>query len=324
MTINGNGGDDYVNRLLSYFKQKFVEKIKEVSQVRENVFIVKTIKNMYMLKGYSSNHKLKLQEVFTATLRNEGFNHSYIFLQEPIKEPLIFEGTYFGCMEYIEPGKRPFTFQSYKSRMEGLELLEEFHQTTALIAPRYRTLIPIGDIQEKWKERIHTFSKNTYYLRYFLKEHFIYEILDWGNWSLSGLNEKSAFFSQEPDVILHGDVAHHNFLREKSGDLKLIDFDLISIGPEYLDILQYANRILPSIDWSFDFLVKHKQINKYLNEKPFLYALAYPTDIYREWNRLIREKNLTDTYKCKQVMELMLEQFYLRRKFVLKLQELVK
>lgn len=323
MTIKRDGGDDYLNRLLSYFKQQFIEKIKQVTQVRSNIFFVETEKNAYMVKGYSSNQKLKLQEAFCTTLRNEGFQHSYLFLQEPLKEPLFFEGKYFGCMEYLQASDKSFSFQSFKNRMDGLMLLEEFHQITALIAPRYKTLISKYDLQEKWNERLSLFSKNTYYLRFFLKEPFINEMMNWAEWSLNGIKENEEFFLKQPSLILHGDVAHHNFLRGKSGELKLIDFDLISLGPGCLDILQYSNRILPSLDWSFDFLANHKPIQKYLDEKAFLYALAYPTDILREWNRLIREKKLTDPYKCKQVMELMLGQFYLRKNFVKRLQTLL-
>ena len=321
MTTKKRGGDDYFNRLLSYFNQKFKEIIIEMVPIREAVFLVKTEKKTYIVKGYSSNRKLKLQEVFTATLRNEGFKKSYIYLQDPLKEPLFFEGKYFGCMEYIKPNEKSFSYRTYNNRMEGLELLEEFHQITATIVPRYNTLLSFSKIQAKWTERSNIFSENRKMLSYFLQDPFINEMLEWANWSLEGMKELDGFFLKDPHVILHGDVAHHNFLRDSKGRLNLIDYDLISIGPECIDFLQYANRILPFIDWSFEYLSKHKQIQKYLNEKAFLYALAFPADIFREWNRLIRENTNYNSYKYKQVMELTLDQFYLRRKFVKKLKD---
>jgi thiamine kinase-like enzyme len=321
MTIKKRGGDDYFNRLLSYFREQFKEKIVKMVKIREAVFLIRTEKNKYIVKGYSSNRKLVLQETFTATLRNEGFTKSYIYLQAPYKEPLFFEGKYFGCIEYIKPNEKSFSYRTYKNRAEGLELLEEFHHSTAAIEPRYRTLISTSDIQAKWTERSNIFSNNTSLIRYFLKDPFIDEMLDWSNWSLDGMKENCELFLKEPHVILHGDVAHHNFLRDSKGGLNLIDFDLISIGPECLDILQFANRILPHIDWSFEFLAHHKQIHKYLNERAFLYALAFPADIFREWNRMVREKALSDPYKYNQVVELTLGQFYLRRQFVKKLKK---
>jgi thiamine kinase-like enzyme len=321
MTIKKIGGDDYFNRLLSYLNHQFKEKITKMVKIREAVFLIETEKKKYIVKRYSSNHKLILQETFTATLRKEGFTKSYIYLQSPLKEPMSFEGKYFGCIEYIKPNEKSFSYRTYKNRMEGLGLLEEFHRITASIAPRYKTLLSISDIQAKWTERSTIFSENTTLLRYFMKEPFIDEMLDWANWSLNGMKENGDLFVKAPHVILHGDVAHHNFLRDSKGILNIIDFDLISIGPECLDILQYANRILPLIDWSFEFLANHKQIKKYLNEKAFLYALAFPSDIFREWNRMIREKSLSESHKYNQVVELTLSQFYLRRQFVKKLKE---
>jgi hypothetical protein len=324
MTTKKKGGDDYFNRLLTYLNYQFKEKITKMVKIREAVFLIETEKKKYIVKGYSSNRKLFLQETFTATLRKEGFTKSYIYLQTPLTEPLFFEGKYFGCMEYIKPNEKSFSYRTYKNRVEGLELLEEFHRITALIVPRYKSLLSTSDIQAKWVERSNIFSENTTLLRYFLKEPFIDEMLDWANWSLNGIKENGDLFLNNPPVILHGDVAHHNFLRDSKGLLNLIDFDLISIGPKCLDILQYANRILPFIDWSFEFLSNHKQIQNHLNEKAFLYALAFPADIFREWNRMIREKTNLDSYKHKQVMELTLDQFYLRRQFVEKLRDKIR
>lgn len=149
-------------------------------------------------------------------------------------------------------------------------------------------------------------------------------MLAWAEWSLAGMEKFQQFFKKEPYVILHGDVAHHNFLRDGNGTLRLIDFDLISIGPASYDYLQYANRILPYIDWSFDKLVQYPQIRRFLKEKAFLYALAYPADIFREWNRMIREKSYSDNMKFKQVMDLTINQFYARKKFIEHLKKILK
>lgn len=324
MTFNNRGGDDYFDRLLCFLDGQFNKKITKMVQLRDTVFLVKTKKETYVVKAYSSNRKLTLQEAFTATLRKEGFTKSYLYLDHSKQSPPIFEGKFFGCMEYLEPSEKTFNYRSYKNQSEGLDLLKEFHMVTSSIVSRYSTLVPKIDIEEKWIERFDKFKKNIPVIRYFLKEPFINEMLDWANWSLSGMKEDQELFLAEPHVILHGDVAHHNFLRTSSGELKLIDFDLICIGPECIDLLQYANRILPHISWSYDFLGKHKQIEKYLDKKTFLYALAFPADIFREWNRHLREKSVSNPQNYKQVIELTLEQFYLRRQFVKKLKERIK
>jgi thiamine kinase-like enzyme len=322
-TINKKGDDDYFDRLLSYFQSEFNEKIIQMVPIRKSVIFLRTDKNNYVIKGYHTNSRLRLQEAFTTTLKKEGFKKTYMFLTSPAREQLFFEGTYFGCMEYIPPNKAVFSFQTDKNRKEGIELLEQFHQTTSSFESRYRTLLPKGHLIEKWTERLNVFSNNLPYIGYFINERFISEMLSWAKWSLEGMENNRVFFQKEPKIILHGDVAHHNFLRDTQGQLNLIDFDLISIGPASFDYLQYANRILPYIDWSFERLASLKQINKYLHEEAFLFALAYPADIFREWNRTIREKTYTDPSKYKQVMDLSINQFYARKKFIDHIKELV-
>jgi Phosphotransferase enzyme family len=322
-TFKHTGDDDYFIRLLSYFRSQFHEDIVEMVPFRKSVILLNTEKNTYMVKGYSNDHRLKLQEAFTATLKKEGFARTYNFVHPPVKEPLFFAGKHFGCMEYLVPNKMAFTFHTQKNRLEGIELLEQFHRVTATFEARYRTLVPKGSIIGKWMDRAKLFSNNLTLLRYFINESYLSEMLGWANWSLKGMEQHRSFFTNEPYVILHGDVAHHNFLRDKAGNLNLIDFDLISIGPESLDYLQYANRILPFLDWSSDRLKHFPKVETLLNEKAFLYALAYPADIFREWNRLIREKTYTDHGKFQQVMDLSIGQFYSRKKFIDSLKEMM-
>jgi hypothetical protein len=320
MTFKQKGDDDYFIRLLSYLRSQFKENIVEMVPYRKSVIRLKTDKSSYMLKGFHTNKRLRLQEAFTATLRKEGFSKTYLFVHPQIKEPLFFEGTYFGCMEYIPPNRIPFSFQSQKNRQEGLELLEQYHQVTSSFESRYRTLIPKGIIIEKWRDRGKTFSSNISTLKYFINDKVLADMINWAQWSLSGMEKNRSMFLNEPFCILHGDVAHHNFLRDSNGVLHLIDFDLISIGPASLDYLQYANRILPSLDWSFDRLAQFPHYKDLLNEKAFLHALAYPADIFREWNRLIREGSYRDHKKYNQVMDLTTGQFYSRQKFIDRLQ----
>jgi hypothetical protein len=316
MTFNQKGDDDYFIRLLSYLRSKFKENIVEMVPFRKNVILIKTDKNTYMIKGFQSNKRLQLQEAFTATLRKEGFLKTYLFVHPQLIDPLFFEGSYFGCMEYIPPNKIPFSFHSQKNMHEGLELLEQFHFITSTFETRYRTIIPRGMIFKKWRERRKTFSSNISHLKYFVNEAFITELMDWANWSLTGMTKDPSLFINEPFCVLHGDVAHHNFLRDSKGIVHLIDFDLISIGPPSLDYLQYANRILPNLDWSIDRLAQFSTFEKLLDKKEFLFALAFPADIFREWNRLIREGSYRDQNKYNHVMDLTIGQFYSRKRFV--------
>ena len=102
------------------------------------------------------------------------------------------------------------------------------------------------------------------------------------------------------------------------------DFDLISVGPVMADYLQYANRILPFLNWSLPSLTSFQGISPYFQQKIFLYALAFPTDIFREWNRLIKDRTYQESNKVRSTYHLTLHQFDQRREFVRELKRLVK
>lgn len=320
-TIKKRGDDVYFNRLLTYFQNQFKGKIKKFSPIRQYVFYVETTKSRLIIKGYPSFNRLRLQETFTSTLLSEGFHDTYSFIHPTGNEPLMLDNMYYGCIEYIEPHKKNFSFHSQRERREGLDLLREFHHVTEAFEKRYRTLLPKAQLLKKWQERAQFFEKNHTFLHYFLKNDVLEELRNWSNWSIDGMEKNSGYFVDEPYVILHGDVAHHNFLRDSSGGLKLIDFDLISIGPECVDIIQYVNRILPSLDWSLKDLQKYDQIKKRMKDRAFLFSLAYPADIFREWNRIIKDKMHTNTAHTQQVLDLTLKQFHLRQKFYTKLRK---
>jgi len=313
-TINNKGDDDYFTRLLSYFRTQFHENIVQMVPIRKKVLLLKTDNNTYIVKGYHSNNRLKLQETFSRTLENEGFLKTYQFFNLGWNEPLFFEGTYYGCIEYIQPSKIPFSFQTHRNRLEGLELLAQYHEVTKKFVSRYCRLIPKSQLINKWKDRAELFSENQSFMKYFINEKYLAEMMEWAEWAINGMEQHHSYFVDEPHVILHGDVAHHNFLRDTAGVLHLIDFDLISIGPEQLDYLQYANRILPYLDWSYDRLMNFSQYENF-QDSAFLYALGYPADIFREWNRMIREKSYTNPKKMNQIMDLTIGQFYARKKF---------
>lgn len=315
-TVN-NAGDDLVqNRLLSYLHDQLPFKIEELKPIRKKVYFLRTQQRSYILKGFSSYHRLKLQEAFTSSLMKEGFSKTYIFYEVAKEPPLFFDRTYYGCMEYLPPSKEVFTYYLKTDRLKGLELLKKFHDTTEKLVSRYRTVVPAYRQADKWRERATLFLNNLPVVRYFVQKEIINELLAWADWSLRGIEEEAWLFQSGRQVILHGDVAHHNFLRAKDQSLYLLDFDLVAIGSPHSDYLQYANRILPFMNWSFEELKKYPIFKYSLEEKGFLHALAYPTDIFREWNRVIRDRSYLDSVKIRPVLDLTVGQFAERQCFI--------
>lgn len=308
-------GDDHHSRLLSYLQKQIPWTILEINQIRQNVFKVETNHTPFILKGFRSYHKFKLQETFTSSLIKEGFVHTYSFLPLAKDPPLFFDGIYFGCLFYILPSEQPFTYQNETNRKEGLDLIDKFHHVSKKLKDRYVTLLPPHHQQDKWRIRTVQFKKNESILKYFIPKEIMAEYLAWADWSLSGMGE-TEHTKEANEVILHGDVAHHNFIRDDSNQLFLIDFDLISIGQKEYDYLQYANRILPTLDWELNEMEKFPQLKELTTSNQSLYALSYPTDVFREWNRCIRERTYIYPKKMRPLLSLTIDQFQKRKLFV--------
>ncbi|RDU35069.1 aminoglycoside phosphotransferase [Neobacillus piezotolerans] len=318
------GDDELTNRLLSYLKKYFPGNVREIIQLRPTVYYVRTSAGEFIIKGYSSFNRLILQENFTELLKTHGFRDTYSYLRPCRKEPFYANGLYFGFIEYIPPHFKQFTFQTESDRAEGLKVLKKFHHVTEKIAGAYNLSIPFANQIGKWEERFARFSANSHVISSILGAEIYDEILGWADWGLNGMKRREAIFSKGTQAILHGDVAHHNFLRSRNGRVNLIDFDLISIGPPVLDYLQYANRILPFMGWSFGALSECDGIKDFLNEVAFLHALVYPTDILREWNRILKGGSLLDGMKAEPVKEMTMHRYSARRKFIKSIQAMVK
>ncbi|PLR83907.1 MULTISPECIES: phosphotransferase [Bacillus] len=319
-----NGGDDcFHNRLLSFLKKEIRFELIEFRLIRKNVFFVVTSQFPFILKGYSTLRRLKLQQAFTASLKKEGFQNTYSFYDMTNGKPLFFEKNYYGCLEYLEKGDRPFNYRSASSRIAGLNLLAEYHNVSKKLAKRYESLLPTYKLLEKWQERLLLFKKNLPVVSYYVDQQIIDHLIHCGEHVLTYLKKTKEEPQSDSETILHGDVAHHNFL-QTGKKLHLIDFDLISIGPESADYLQYANRILPFINWSAGELFRHPILETYKNDQLFLYSLMFPTDIFREWNRVIREETYRDPKKLTVVKSMTTDQFLLRQQFMIEVNDMVQ
>ncbi|MEH7523673.1 phosphotransferase [Bacillus sp. JJ1503] len=324
MKINHGGDDLFLNRLFSYLQNQLTITIEEIKPIRKKVFYVKATDKDFILKEFSTFSRLKQQEDLVTSLKEKGFLKTYSFYQLAKYPPLQFEGSFYGCLEYIQPSDHLFTFHHQQDQQEGLYLLNDFHSATENMAKQFEQRLPHFNQFAKWNERLTIFFNNLPIIKYYVQKEIINELLVWADWSLKGIQAEANFFQSGKKVILHGDVAHHNFLRANNGELHLIDFDLISIGLPHSDYLQYANRILPNLQWSFKELEGIKIIHPFMLEKGFLYGLGYPTDIFREWNRSIRERSHLQQEKIQHLLHITVGQFKARQEFFKELQNKVE
>ena len=282
MTSNHNS--PIQNRLISKITE-IKGKPDAIRKLRGDVYLI-DFKNEdpLILKGFSSYEKWNKQQMLTHLLKKNGFTQTYEMYQEP--KPFQLDGIWYSFIEYLPVSKDSFTFTSKKNRIEGAQILEAFHDNADNISLQ----LPLFNQVRKWQGRLALFRQNARAIRAHIPATIVNEWIYWGEWSLKGIVVYQKFLYQEKNTITHGDCAHHNFLRKQDGQLALIDFDLIAKAPRIYDYLQYANRILPHLDNPTNEIWDYPQIKAYQENPAFLYALAYPSDIFREWNLLFKTR----------------------------------
>lgn len=277
--------------------------LKKIVEKSEDVFVVHTNKKRYVVKGFYNPEKLKAQKLLIKLLKENGFINTYDFIDS--FRSFAYDDTVYVWISFLRPARERFYFDSLSNRYAGLELLESFHKTTA----KFHKKISVNHFNQlsKWEERWEEFNENIKRVEKYVDSDVIQTWLKWGDTALTGLRKYEKDLYNEPSVINHGDVAHHNFFYTKDGTLNLIDFDLINKAPPLIDYLQYANRIMPFIQDGEE-LWQYRQLRVYNDNPAFLYALLFPTDIFREWNRIVREKLYKDHGYLHSVWEMTVEE----------------
>lgn len=268
---------------------------------------------IFVLKKFADLKKWNIQKKLTAFLKQSGFTTTYEFYS--FIPPLKYKDRLYCLIEYIKPHNEKFHFFNHENRKEGLRLLSDFHRSSNGLTADLSGEVPTFNQIGKWEERLEIFKSFLPVIGHFVSEVILKDWIAWASWSLNGMRKFEHLIRKETNTIIHGDVAHHNFLRRSDGALCLIDFDLVSLAPPIIDYLQYANRILPTVNYDLNALWNYMELKKFLENPFFLYALAYPTDIFREWNRLIKENRLESQPLLHSVWKITVEDFTARMAF---------
>ncbi|WP_139892615.1 phosphotransferase [Bacillus sp. D386] len=273
--------------LLAYLSQQNIV-VYEMKAIKPRLIKVSTNKGIFIAKQFVNQKRLLMQLEFLKKLRKAGFNGAYVFSDE-IK-PFGCKGKSIGFIEYLTKHPRSFTYENYSERLEGLTLLNKMHEASATIINDLTVEKHTFSQVSKWRERLGEFTSNRNMLNRVIPDSMLTEYLRMGEWALDKLGSYELEEVDEDPVIIHGDLAHHNFFRKDDGELLLIDFDLMAEAPPMIDYLQYANRLLIFNNCSLKEILTFPQFKKYRDNPFFLIGLSFPTDIYREWNRICRDQ----------------------------------
>jgi thiamine kinase-like enzyme len=305
-------GDDYTYRLLSFLRYKLNDNSASLKKLKEGKWVLHGNSGKWFVKKYPNQSRFIMQETLVRRLVQQNFPHVLPFHPIHQTEILIFEGEPIGLAMWLETSD-VISYGNARDRMDVLYVLKKFHAITGNFQGKWLENLPRYKWLKKWKKRLNQFERNIPFLQTFIQPYYLYTYLDWGKHAVTHI--EALKIKEKPSCITHGDVAHHNFLRGTDGRIYLIDFDLMALSSPLMDDLQFCNRILPYIDWSLNEIKQMGAYHLYLEQPLFYLGLLYPTDIFREWNRFLREDYAYKQRAWDYLVQLTIGQFPQRMQF---------
>ncbi|WP_417899448.1 hypothetical protein ABN702_03690 [Bacillus haimaensis] len=276
--------DDFTRNRL--FFRLFQDKgIQSCTQIKENLYKVQTDTGTFILKGIADFQSVQSSIVLNQLLIENGFLMGLEYMELSNGLYYMFEGQLVWTMTRYIPPKRPFSYLKAEDRLDGMKVLKSFHLQSAKLIPILSSFLKRENLLMKWEARLDKFEKNLPILTQWFNSPAISEIVYYSKASLEQLNKVDIAWTKSDEVVLHGDVASHNFVKSTDNKTYLIDYDLISIGKAEWDDVQYASRILPFIKWDKKKFFQIPILQYYLKHPWFWIALSYPMDILREGNQ---------------------------------------
>ncbi|MGC4375834.1 hypothetical protein WD019_02665 [Fictibacillus sp. Mic-4] len=291
--------------------------------IKWNVCMVETRFQNFVLKGFQSKDECKNQLELSnwfSQFKDPSIGTYTIY---PNRKRIMYsENMYWGIMPYYSGSGLDLKY--FRDVKHGLRCIHEFHKQSTLhgTGPLLASL-PTYNLYKKWKKRHNKFVENVTKTRVSdSMRNELKEMMKWGKWSLEHLPKTELIelenSARQHGYVCHGDVAPHNFIRLSEKKVILIDYDLLSVVPHEYDYLQYVNRCMPYWNWSNQLLKKlnHAVLESCLEKRWFLIALVFPTDLYREWNRVLERRNKNE---LSEMIRFTKDDFGYRKKFIEKL-----
>lgn len=245
-----------------------VEK-ENLIQLKPNVWKWQVGRDQYSLKKYKDVAEAeKIRFIHQKLLE---MNQSYILPIQPYSDQLVIQ------QPWVEDGGK-VQFDNLRDRQESLRLLKKLHRTGELIKWKRCSYLHEIDLIRKWEHRLEKWQFATSFLHIHLGESKTQQITKYAQQALQNIEP----LSSGNKTILHGDVVHHNFVRNQNGQMYLIDFDLACVGPKEVELILWIHRVLPHLDYNLQKLISQNPSLKTLTAKEFKYLL-FPNELLREW-----------------------------------------
>ncbi|WP_301110049.1 phosphotransferase [Sporosarcina sp.] len=245
------------------------------TKIKKNVWKMESGGAVYSVKKYASFAQVVKVRQIHQLLSGQNFPHFVPILEE--KDPLL-------IMQPWLQGAKAVNFKRRIDRIDSFRALQALHETSSSICWESLSCLPSYHMIEKWEVRLARFIELREICQQFLPSSVIEELVLFGRNALDLIKKQSA--SDNKLTLLHGDVVHHNILRDADGGIRFIDFDLACIGSKEDELVLWMHRVLPQISYNPTFLMgEHPALQKLSNQA--LAKLLYPNEVLREWLHLL-------------------------------------
>jgi aminoglycoside phosphotransferase len=248
---------------------------KNIRKVKKNVWKVVEEDSAYSLKRYMTRSTAVKVEYVHRQLHAIRFPHIVPII--PTEDPLLI------MQPWIE-GTKPVNFRRRADRTDSLLALQALHRTKEHIDWDASPYLHRYQLLEKWRDRLDRFIDNRVALENFIPGQMIDEIIMYGENALPIVKKSSRKVSDY--TLLHGDVVHHNILRDGNGLVRFIDFDLACTGPQGTELALWMHRVLPNVFYNLEFLLSEQSSLNDLDDASKS-MLLYPNELLREWLHLL-------------------------------------
>ncbi|WP_053219046.1 phosphotransferase [Virgibacillus senegalensis] len=285
------GDEAFQARLSSFLETRAKLCTHKMKYLKHAVYLVEDYTGKrYILKGMKQNESVRQQLDFQYAYSDSDIIK---FVHFPNGELFLYHYDYSWLLMPFQEGKTLY-FGEEQERRAAVRALKNFHLRAKGIKVTDPLIRP--PLLFKWEHRLDKFRKTLVVFEAFGKDSLAKEIIKLTDRQLHYLQEKVDWYALEKTAVdqlswTHGDVASHNFLKSKSGEIYLLDFDLLSLAPVSYDWIQLGQRFLPYIGCDIPQLSSHIELARDGDELAFmLRSIALPSDLIREWLIFYRTK----------------------------------
>ncbi len=241
-----------------------------VTKIKENVWKVEQDEELFSIKRYNNlSISMKVHRIHKEL---ESINFPHIL-------PVCSKGN---DMTIVQPWipNEPINFKVKTDRTDSLVALNQLHHTNKEIDWNAIPYIHDYPLLLKWEDRIKRFHAIKKECEFLIGKGRVDEIVDY---ALKGLSiVKRNTYEWKDKTLLHGDIVHHNMLRDNKGVIQFIDFDLACTGPSGLEIALWIHRVLPEVNYDIAYLIEEQPLLKQLDSSSKA-LLLFPNELLREW-----------------------------------------